>query len=164
MLRNLMRLFSADQNLSGQLNEGAMLINAFTELKSLLEKKEPMGSVGTPNPPSDTKPQIKSAKPLSSNDRELLADVNARLQEVDGEDVDILDASYRSQSEAAVALDKIARKRMRQMCGRVRYDSLYSKNERDRWSMNARKGFASAFEAAIYELVRDDKALASRKR
>lgn len=164
MLRNLMRLFSVDQNLSGQLNEGAMLINAFSELKSLLEKKEPMGSVGTPNPPSDTKPQIKSAKPLSSNDRELLADVNSRLQEVDGEDVDVLDASYRSQAEAAEALDKLARKRMRQMCGRVRYDPLYSKNERDKWSMNARKGFASAFEAAIYELVRDDKALASRRR
>ena len=53
---------------------------------------------------------------------------------------------------------------MRELMPAGCYDSLYSKNERDRWSMNARKGFASAVEAAIYEDVRDDKALASRRK
>jgi hypothetical protein len=137
-----------------------MLISAFCELRCLLGKKESDDRPGI----SEPKPHGKLAKPLSSSDRSLLADVNDRLQSVDGEAVDILDLSCRSQIEAADALDKIARKRMRQMCSRIRYDSLYSKDERDKWSMKARKGFVSDFEASVYELVRDDKALARRRK
>lgn len=101
--------------------------------------------------------------PLTSRDRELLADVERRLREIDDDDVDFSGIARMTQTEAVEAVNAIARKRMRQKCGRVHYSALYTRNERDSWSMMARKGFASLLESAVYELVRDDKACSDRK-
>ena len=106
---------------------------------------------------------LDSEAPLTSRDRELLSDVESRLRAIGDDDVDFSGIARMTQSEAVHAVNAIARKRMRQMCGRVRFNALYTKNERDSWSMMARKGFGSLFESAIYELVLDEKAYSLRK-
>ena len=160
MLRNLMRLFSANPELAQQLDEGARLINAFCELKNLLEKNfEGMSPVVGPMPVPPNSP------PMTPHDKKLLADVENRLRAADGEPSDDLsDVGRKTQAEAAAKLDVVARKWMRKMCASDFYTPLYVKNERAEWKNKAQKGFTSVFEAAVFELVKDDEKLASRKR
>ena len=165
MMRNLMRLFSdPGQRLPMELKEGALLIKAFYDLKNLLEHRDMEETVRQGRKPEVRVVSRKEVVPLSSHDRDLLADVEERVRAIDGDEIDFSDIGRMPQPEAASALDAFARKRMRMLCGKDRVDSLFSSNERASWSMKARKGFASAFEAAVYELVRDDKALSQRGR
>lgn len=178
IMRNVLRLVS-DPNCTMKVGgeDAANLLKAFHVLKKLLDKASegglydahvasghanlhPKRPVATPSAQDSPADKV----PLTSHDRELLADVEDRLRDVDSEETDLSDLARKSQTGAAVALDMMARTRMRQMCGRARYAPLFLKNERDAWSMKARKGFSSAFEAAVYELVKDDKALAVRGR
>ena len=167
LMRNLMRLFSApNQEFSDKLREGATLIQAFYDLKRLLDGKGPEGKDqpgGKPaSPVTHVKP--KETAPLSSHDRELLEMVTSRLYEVDGDGIDLSEIGRMSQADAAAALNDIARRRLREQCGRARYDALFTPNEQAEWSMKARRGFSTVFESAVYELVRDDKALSQRRK
>ena len=173
---NVLRLV-ADPNCTMPVGgeNAARLLEAFRVLKGLLEKDTSreqgvhLGSMEkkTARPPVP-KPRIadgpEGGVPLSPRDRDILADVENRLREVDGDDGGLSGVGRMTQAEAASALDSIARRRMRVMCNRARYDALFSPNEQAKWSMNARDGFSSVFEAAVYELVRDDKALTSRSK
>ena len=177
VMRNVLRLISdpkCPMTVAGE--EAASLLKAFHTLRDLLEKTTDDGSKMRDGQNvekrrvkmSAAKPMISGSSvvraPLSSHDRDLLADVEERVRTVDGDEIDFSDIGRMPQPEAASALDAFARKRMRMLCGKDRVDSLFSSNERASWSMKARKGFASAFEAAVYELVRDDKALSQRGR
>ena len=163
MMRNLMRLFSdPGQAFSMKLEEGAALIKAFYDLKNLLEHKD-SGEAVRQHQCHKLKSQTvrpKGANPLSPQDKELLADVDERIRAINGEGIKVPDVLRMSQEEAASVIDEFARKRLRLQCCKSRVLPLFSPNEQSAWSMKARKGFASVFEAAVYELVRDDKALA----
>ena len=165
MLRNLMRLFSAPGlNLPVGPQEGAELVKAFHDLKNLLAKKDAADTDWSVLKTNAASADQGDGTPLSPHDKRLLADVERRLRDVDCDEMDLSDIGRMKQSEAVAALDAIARKRMRQLCRRGRYDQLFSNNEQASWSVNARKGFASAFETAVYELVRDDAALSQRRK
>jgi len=105
-----------------------------------------------------------SHAPLTARDKELLADVRERVQSADDDDTVLAGLARMTQHEAAAALNDFARKRIRVQCGKSRSYSLFSPNEQASWTMRARKGFGSVFESAVYELVRDDKALARRRK
>ena len=156
--------------------DAANLLKAFHALKKFMDKSSPDGpgacavsGVANLRMKKSATARIAAAQsaeriPLTSHDRELLADVEDRLRNVGGDEAVLSDIARKTQVDAVSALDAMARKRMRQMCGRACYAPLFSKIERDAWSVMARKGFSSEFEAAVYELVKDDKALAAHGR
>lgn len=160
MMRNLMRLFSAPTlQIPVGLKEGSDLVKAFYEMKRLMDgnlAKEKEPPVVVPSAPSVRKQQ--NEEPLSRRDRELAADIVARVRAVDGEDADIPDIGRMSQADAVSALDVLARNRLR-----TRGPALFSTGERAAWDVRSTKGFESAFEAAVYELVNDDNALPQRR-
>lgn len=176
VMRNVLRLVS-DPNRPTTVkgDAAANLLKAFFTLRNLMERTSFDGSSvyagingGKDHARKTMSPSTLESSadrtPLTSRDRELLEDVEERLHDIDGDEVDLCEIGRKAQPAAAAALDVMARKRMRQMCGRQHYNPLYTPNEQAAWSMKARKGFSSVFEAAVYELVRDDKALALRKR
>lgn len=163
LLRNLLRLASRPES-PLPVDAGAVLLEAFHELKGFLDAPErPLRGEPSAFRVSEEMHVADGGGRLRPADRELLSDVEARLRSAEGDDVDLSDIEMMSQADAAAKLDEVARKRMRTHCGGGRCAALFSQNERAAWSVRARKGFSSVFESAVFELVRDDKALSQRR-
>lgn len=172
IMRKVLRIVS-DPNCALRMDgeESASLLKAFHSLKNLLDRSDSPGSGAQTSLDSKKVGAVKSAikskltdtrmgqVPLTACDRELLADVAERMRDVDGEGAELLDIGRKSQGDAVLALNAMARERMRRMGA-----PLFGKDERDAWDMKSMSGFSSAVEAAVYEIVKDDKALAVRKR
>ena len=162
-LRNLMRLFSnPENNLPIGLKEGAVLVGAFHELKTLMDGA---GAVPVEKSPSEQRRQSAKAAydgHLSRADLNILSDVQNRLSGEEEPSAALAEIDQMDIQDAVEAFDAMARKRFRKCCSMPRYAPLYTANEQAAWSLKARKGFSSRFEAAVYEFVRDDKALSKR--
>ena len=152
-------------------DDAANLLKAFHVLKNLLDRSgevEPKTQTtsvlqgvgnkklaGKPMPADFRMGQV----PLTGEDKKLLADVAEHLRNMDGEAAALSILGRKSQVDAVMALDAMARKRMRRLCA-----PLFEKNDRAAWDLKSRDGFSSIVEAAVYEIVKDDEALASLKK
>ena len=164
LMRNLMRLFGdPTYKLSRNLDEGAILVKAFYELKTLLEGKN-TGEKNNYAPEAPAPLDVSlTVAPLTTRDMKLLKEVAGRINRVDGclpIGFDLSKFGTMSQDEAAAKLDLFARERMRRLCGKAYRGMLYGKMERDRWHKKATDGaFDSELEKAVYRLICDDESL-----
>ena len=109
---------------------------------------------------------------LSSCDLEILEDLERRMRECDRRLPPRADGLSRgslnyigkmSQSEAVVAIDVLARDRMRALCREGSRKPLFTTSQRNAWHKKRDQGLlATDFEGAVYRLVIDDEFLVSR--
>ena len=177
VLRNLLRLFGLpefNKVIKSQYGaeikpeDSADVIEAFYEMKELMTKPRQVLAEQNMMPLREPKMIAKSGLPLSLRDKNLLADLEARLKKSDGRlpringvaKKNLSDIGRMSQSDAVSALDVLARERMRELCGREDRNWLYHCRERNCWHERSEKGLlVSDFERAIYRFVCDDECL-----
>ena len=133
-----------------------------TRIESSDNAKPVMKSKNTS--PSDIS---ESHAPLTARDKRLLSYIESRLKQVDGRlpkvnglEVNNLNYIHRmpSADDAADALNRLARERMRTLCTGCAEYALFEPEEHAEVEQLANDG-ASGFAAAVCELLRDDEAL-----
>lgn len=169
VLRNLLRLISDPSKclVPIQSDDVALLLEAFFDLKELLEKPirmPPADDSFLKQEPRKKGINIAEGERISSEDQNSLDELESKLEDADGSDYGISKLASMSCSEAVAELNAIARVRLRKYCsGSIPYRTLYGSNDRAKWKNRADEGL-SAVGNAIYEFILDDECLESRRK